>query len=83
MFCLLLRVRIQLLPQQDAELVPQGLELLKVLLVLALVLDLSLDTYIQSLLACHMSGCIILSRRELHEMVVRVWGVYLRRYGRQ
>lgn len=36
-------LRVQLLLQDNAELLLQGLELLKVLLVLALVLDLGLD----------------------------------------
>lgn len=42
---LFLLLRIQLLLQQDAELFTEGFELLEILLILALVLDLSLDTF--------------------------------------
>lgn len=41
----LLLLGVELLLQRNAKLFPQGLELLEVLLILALVLDLGLDTW--------------------------------------
>jgi hypothetical protein len=38
-------LRVQILLEHNAQLLPQGLELLEILLVLALVLNLSLDAY--------------------------------------
>ena len=50
---------VQFLLQDNAELLPQGSKLLEVLIVLALVLDLSLDAYRYVSVSCWVgqSGC--------------------------
>ena len=48
-FSLLGLLGVEVLLKQDAELLPEGLELLEVLLVLALVLDLGFDAYARML----------------------------------